>query len=257
MSAIIAPQRGGNGVGTVTTDTTAAVPYTNVLSMAGSKQFASWEGGSIDMTSCIAGGAGAKQNEFYVSMGAAVSSGLGDYQFENVSVVPATFAVSGNNSTSALRGTKVHALIADMKFDLIDFIGGNVNLSNVGVKTTSALRVALSSSGSRHESKPRLGDTDGDAKEGKEKKDCKQIDKELVKYCGLSAGIVTQFLGDDCKSDKLKLSAKGSLEEVNSTAAAFATKQTSGSMASSCDSQPMDLSESTLLKKGYVRLSQK
>jgi len=125
MSVIVAPQRGRGSVGAVATDTTAALPYTDVLSMAGSKQCASWEKMSFDMTPFIAGGGGSAQNEFDTQTGQSTTTAVNNEVGSQLPTVPCTFAVSGNNSTSGLRGTTTHALIGVFVVDLIDFLGGN------------------------------------------------------------------------------------------------------------------------------------
>jgi len=124
MSVILAPQRGPQGIGQVKTDATAGIAYTTVLGMHGAKQCASWEGMEFDLTPYIAGGSGAKQNEFMTTT--AISQGPeGGYVYAALQNVPLTFCVSGNNSTTALQGTVTHAIIGTEVLDLVDFIGSN------------------------------------------------------------------------------------------------------------------------------------
>jgi len=126
MVALIAPQKGASGIGKAVTDTTAGLTYTNVISMNSVKQAASWESCTVDMTGFIGGGSGAKQNEFDINQGLNNSTGLQDsYSYAARGVIPTTFAVSGSNSTSALRGTVTHAVFIEQTVDLVDYIGGN------------------------------------------------------------------------------------------------------------------------------------
>jgi len=155
MSVIIAPQRGAKGVGKAVTDTSAANAYTNVLSMAGSKQCASWEGMEIDMTSCIAGGSGSAQNEFDVSAGDDATTEVSNGGSSYLGVVPCTFCLSGNNSTAALRGTKTHAIILTVKVDFIDFIGGNIAV-DPEVQRQHRLKSRLCPNGDRKDCKSEL-----------------------------------------------------------------------------------------------------
>jgi len=139
MTVVVAPKRGPTGIGQLTTGTVAAEQQTNVWSMAGSKQFASWESGDVDLSPFIAGGSGAAQNEFDANLG--LNSG-DQNQADSVSrgVVPCTFAVAGNSATAALRGTVTHAVICEQVVDLLDFIGGNTQYVGVA-KPGSTLRV--------------------------------------------------------------------------------------------------------------------
>jgi len=125
MSVIVGPLRGpaGSALSLFKSDTTAANAYTNVLSLSGSVQAASWEDLIIDLTPYIAGGSGAKQNEFAVAIQGPIADSFGVAGFNPINV-PCCFAVSGHNSTSALRGTQTHAVIIEQVYDLVDFVGG-------------------------------------------------------------------------------------------------------------------------------------
>lgn len=127
MIAAVAPMRGPGSIGQPGTGTAAGNSYNNVLSMAGFKQCASWEGMRVDMTPYIAGGSGAKQNEYDVSAGDGSSTAAGGYTYYTRGVVPCTFSVSGSNSTTSLRGTVTHSLIVTEVVDLLDSIGGNAS----------------------------------------------------------------------------------------------------------------------------------
>lgn len=129
MTVIVAPERGPTGSyqSAIQTDTTAANLYTNVLSMNGAKQCSSWEELNIDMTPYIAGGSGAAQNEFVIDELQGHTSIEGSSDVSALGVVPCTFSVSGNNGTTALRGTTTHAVVITQVVDLLDFIGGQVD----------------------------------------------------------------------------------------------------------------------------------
>jgi hypothetical protein len=127
MTVAIAPKRGASSIGTFTNlgSAATALPQTDVWSMTGAKNIASWESQEIDLTPFIAGGSGALQNEFDTVVGAGAADVAGNSDYVARQVVPCTFAVSGNNSTTALRGTVTHAVIGEQMVDLLDFIGGN------------------------------------------------------------------------------------------------------------------------------------
>jgi len=122
---VIAPRRGPSDVGQLKTDTTAGMSYTNVISQSGVRSFASWESGMIDMTSCIAGGSGAGQNEFDINAGDGGTGANNQPAYAIRGVIPATFTVSGNSAANTARGSTIHALIVHMFVDLIDYVGGN------------------------------------------------------------------------------------------------------------------------------------
>lgn len=137
MEAMIAPRRGGGSLNAsgLQSGTENAFAAQSVLSMAGNKTAASWEEMEIDMTDFIAGGSGAKQNEFDIDnafntntsiMTTADTSGLG--------VVPCSFAVSGSylDGTPSLRGKISHYVIIDVIEDLLDFVGLNTVIDPVG-----------------------------------------------------------------------------------------------------------------------------
>jgi len=142
MMAVVSPARGPgvaeNGIATaLATATTVQQTFTNVASMNGAMMVDSWETKSMDVTGFIAGGSGAKQNEFEIQIpddGAStvlVSANVPAVPLEGL--VPLSLVVSGNNTTAALQNTKVHAIICEMWVDLLDFIGGNVQGNPVGV----------------------------------------------------------------------------------------------------------------------------
>jgi len=124
-TVVIAGQRGASGIGTASaSDNKAGSTYTNVVSMSGATQVASWESCRVDMTDMIAGGSGAAQNEFDVNAGFNSASVQGNNSYTARGVVPSSFAISGANSASGLEGKRVHAVIGTWVVDLLDFIGG-------------------------------------------------------------------------------------------------------------------------------------
>jgi hypothetical protein len=125
MVALVAPQKGSSGIGKSATDTTAGLTYTNVISMNGMRQAASWESCSIDLTGFIGGGSGQKQNEFDINAGIDANGESSQSGYAARGVIPTSFAVSGSNSTTGLRGTVTHAVFIEQSVDLLDYIGGN------------------------------------------------------------------------------------------------------------------------------------
>jgi hypothetical protein len=126
MVVNIAPHRGGDILYTPKTDTTAANSQAGVMGASGAIQLASWQSAVMNFTPYIAGGSGPGQNEFDIQLTNEVGA---VYSQDDPSgrVSPAAFYVSGSSTTTALRGTKTHALIWYMELDLLDFIGGISN----------------------------------------------------------------------------------------------------------------------------------
>jgi len=131
----IAPRRGPADIGALTTGTTAGMSYTNVISQSGVRQFASWESGMIDMTSCVAGGSGAAQNEFDLNLGNGTNAISTSAIVRSVvsGVVPSTFTVSGNSAANTARGTAIHAIVCHWFVDLLDYVGGNADQNPDGL----------------------------------------------------------------------------------------------------------------------------
>jgi hypothetical protein len=135
MMVVVAPSRGGGGVEWAIFDAlaTAAEPANtviNVTSMKGSFPCDSWQNKSVEITSFIAGGSGARQNEFDLdtivsgnAAGSVINPGLvtgvdGDGD------IPACFAVAGNSTTAALQNTNTHLVVIEQEVDYLDYIGG-------------------------------------------------------------------------------------------------------------------------------------
>jgi hypothetical protein len=98
-------------------------PPEDVLGMAGSCQFGSWERQTLDLSSMIAGGSGANQNEFSLSnAGWKRSVGTATpLNFANGGI--AGFALSGE-AAAGDTGRQTHRVIVRLLVDLLDFIGG-------------------------------------------------------------------------------------------------------------------------------------
>jgi len=121
-----APIRGAGSQGStiISTSAVAASPtVANVIAASGSKSFASFETGSLDLSAYIAGGSGARQNEFnMISPSEDANWGSGSMDLDGVS--PCGFTISGSNSTAAIAGTFVHLVVIRQTIDLLDFLGG-------------------------------------------------------------------------------------------------------------------------------------
>lgn len=125
MVAQLAPVRGAGDSDDLNfaTGTTAALALADAIGMDGSKQCASWEGLTCDLTPYIAGGSGALQNEFNNDYRADT---LVSTEFKNLNgIAPCCIAISGQNNTTALRGTQTHMIIVHLTLDYLDFIAGN------------------------------------------------------------------------------------------------------------------------------------
>jgi hypothetical protein len=120
------PYRSGNFKVTANSDTTAALPQTAVMGMKDHLQLASWQSARINMNQYIAGGSGARQDEFNIE--SIPSTELNEPNSVS-QLAPCGFAISGSNGTTALRGTVVHAVIITVVFELLDFVSslGNLN----------------------------------------------------------------------------------------------------------------------------------
>lgn len=143
--AWIAPVRGPGASGdTIAVATATAAPaLANIMGMAGARPVSSWEHGSLDLTPYIAGGSGAKQNEFAISRdGDDASTVWGAGSNDLDLIAPCAFVIGGSNSTAGLRGTNVHAVVVTQVVDFLDFIGG-MSLSNPESLVYQALKRTL------------------------------------------------------------------------------------------------------------------
>jgi hypothetical protein len=123
---VVAPFRGGANAQLMTgvnTGIQTALIVSNVISMSGAVVFAPWQGKTIDITPYIAGGFGAKQNEFTCNNIDNGSATFLNGSVDGVGVVPACFAVAGTVA-AALNGLDTHRVVVRVVVDLVDFIGG-------------------------------------------------------------------------------------------------------------------------------------
>jgi len=136
MMCVVAPSRGGGGLPQATFDVLATASevgntVANVSSMKGAFTVDSWESKCSEITDFIAGGSGARQNEFDVQTAIASGSNAGSVivpgsytDADGDGLVPACFTVAGNNTTSGLQNTKVHQISVELEIDLLDYVGG-------------------------------------------------------------------------------------------------------------------------------------
>jgi len=95
----------------------------NVLSMSGSRNCASWETMSLDLTPYIAGGSGGRQNEFNIqASNVGVWGTAADFELNS----PAGFCIGGSVATASLYGTDLHMVVIEEIVDLLDFTGAVV-----------------------------------------------------------------------------------------------------------------------------------
>jgi hypothetical protein len=143
MMCVIAPSRGCGLAETQVCSPLATAAnvqqlFTNVVSMDDAMEVASFESKTLDITKYIAGGGGARQNEFEISNNISATTVLvsgGSPAQDLDGIVPACLTVSGNSTTTTLRNTRVHAIIVEQDIDFLDFIGGNAPAVPVGVAT--------------------------------------------------------------------------------------------------------------------------
>jgi hypothetical protein len=139
MMAVVGVSRGGGLAENSQFDPLAtadgANSLTNVTSMKDSITVASWETKSIEITEFIAGGSGAKQNEFDInaydsSAGTVLQSGA-QIAVDLDGIACACFAVAGNCSDSTLQNTATHQITIEQEVDLIDYVGGMASISPI------------------------------------------------------------------------------------------------------------------------------
>jgi len=123
------------------TATTVQQAFTNVMSMDGAVTVDAWETKTFDITRFIAGGSGAKQNEFELANNVSTTTVL---TASNVpaqdldGIVPCALTISGNSTGSALRNTRTHAIIIEQVVDLLDYLGGTSPIYSVGVSSSTS-----------------------------------------------------------------------------------------------------------------------
>jgi hypothetical protein len=139
MTAAIMPAAGaGTITQSLTNSSSSAGPsFTNVIGSEGAILVASWESARLDLTKYIRGGSGPKQNDF--QLGYEGSGSIGTQTQYLQGVTPCGYIISGINSTTALRATKVHALILTMKVDLFDFVAGETSQLPFGINVEQKL----------------------------------------------------------------------------------------------------------------------
>lgn len=150
LEVVVAPGRGAYGLNTLASGsngdagiaTFAANAYQNVLSMMDMFSLSSWEDIVKDLSRYVAGGFGAKQNEFDLQNPWASDATLIDGQSGDL-VVPSTIFVGGVNSTPGLRGLRTHAIVVTQTVQLIDWIG-SASAFTVGLATSGKVRTQSS-----------------------------------------------------------------------------------------------------------------
>jgi hypothetical protein len=124
---------------TFATATTVAATTADIVPLPESSRInaASYESKDLDVTAFIAGGSGAKQNEFEINSdggyGAIHTAVNVASPLDLEGVVPFSFIVGGTNSTAALQNTNIHDVVIEYDMELVDFIGGINLLTPVGV----------------------------------------------------------------------------------------------------------------------------
>jgi len=121
LDVVLAPYRGGAIAPTLTTTTTAANNTGNVIGQSGSMQFNIWCGATMDLTPYIAGGSGAKQNEFNIPNSVAITSST---VTTNSLVSPAGWILAGDTVASTYDGAYLGRMYCEVLVDLLDFTGG-------------------------------------------------------------------------------------------------------------------------------------
>lgn len=147
MTLIAAPVRGASASGDTVVfsgATTAAPTAANTLGMAGAKSCASYESTCLDLTAFIAGGSGAKQNEFSINRdGETSATQWGAGNLDLTGIAPCAFVVSGTNSTAALRGVSTHYVVIETICDYLDFLAGNANPNPLSFTATFSREEAM------------------------------------------------------------------------------------------------------------------
>lgn len=136
MMCVIAPSRGGGATPYTFFSPAATAPLAgntveNVSSMRGAFPVDSWESKSMDISEFIAGGSGAKQNEFEIGSTDPAVTNVSGGGVDGEGLIPACFAVAGNSTTTTLRGSNVHQIVVEQEIDLLDYVGGMAQASAI------------------------------------------------------------------------------------------------------------------------------
>jgi hypothetical protein len=136
MMCVLGVSRGPGGMAysvpaALATASVTSNTVNQVSSMSKSIPVDSWEHKTLDITEFIAGGSGPRQNEFEIQGapgtggGAIYVNGAGNPpDLDGDSLIPACFAIAGNNTTMTLQNTKVHQISIEQEIDLLDYVGG-------------------------------------------------------------------------------------------------------------------------------------
>jgi hypothetical protein len=145
MMAIIAPTRGPglaaeNNFVAFATAAVNANSVADLSSMNGAVTVDSWQTKRFDCTHYIAGGSGAKQNEFEVVQFESEEEDLqAGSLFLGVGDIPFGLAIAGNSTTAGLEGTVVHQIVVELELDFLDYVGGmSQMLSGNGIELSHA-----------------------------------------------------------------------------------------------------------------------
>ncbi len=135
MMCVIAPYRGGGTTPYASFSPLATVvagnTVENVSSMKGAFPIDSWESKTVDITDYIAGGSGARQNEFEIGATDSSATSVTGGDIDGEGLIPSAFAVAGNSTTTALRNTNVHQIVVEQEIDLLDYVGGMAQASPI------------------------------------------------------------------------------------------------------------------------------
>jgi len=141
MMCIVAPTRGSglasqNIFVALATATVPGNTVADLTSMNGAVTVDSWETKTFDVTHYVAGGSGAKQNEFEIQQEVIAEEVLNGPNVEgnHEGDIPFGIAVAGNSTTAGLEGTIVHQIVAILDLEFLDYVGGMSQiLSGAGI----------------------------------------------------------------------------------------------------------------------------
>jgi hypothetical protein len=120
----VAPWRGGNVSPTfISTGITNSVTVSSLLGMEGVISFPSYASAELDLTPYIAGGSGAKQNEFSNNLATAMATASATTNLQVSSMSPCAFAVAGG-SLNISGANATHNVMVECEISLLDFVGG-------------------------------------------------------------------------------------------------------------------------------------